>query len=278
MKIDDIKFEKTDLRYGVVNVSPVLAEYLLSTSPGNRSIKPKRVQMYANDIKKGNWKLNGEPIIIDSQGRLRDGHHRLEAVILANAVVQMFFIIGVQDEDATIADLGVNRSYSDILKLMGMSSSSSAKNIVSMVRTHFREQFSKDNISVSDVYDFIQRNENLIQKTYYLQASNGSKYVGKASILYGIFCALACGVPERTISNMLFTVCSGLYDSTDEVSAIKLRDYINTHVINTVADRQQLIYVTEKAISDYASKTQRLKPYGVECKPIYSNQEIIKLL
>lgn len=278
MARQEIKFEETNLRFGVVNVSPALAEQLLATSAGNRSIKHKRVQMYANDMKNGKWRLNGEPIVLDEKEKLRNGHHRLQAVVNANVVVKMVFVIGVDDESATVADLGANRSYTDILKLGGVSTNACAKNIVAMIRTHYREQFSRDNVSVSEVKEFIDRNEALIGKTYYLQASNGSRYVGKAPILYGIFCALACGVPERILSNMLFTVCNGLYDTPDEVSAIKLRDYINTHKVNTVEDRTQLLYATEKAISDYVAKQPRLKAYGADCKPVYSNQEIIKLL
>lgn len=103
----------------VMLVTPEIAAYLLGRNPQNRSIKPTRVRLYAGMMQRGEWKLNGQPIIIADTGELNDGQNRLQAVIESGIAVHMLLIFGVTRDSRTSLDMGLNRSIGDILTMVG---------------------------------------------------------------------------------------------------------------------------------------------------------------
>ena len=74
---------KTDVFSVTTLVTPKMAEALLSRNGGNRPViwtgPVRSVSAYAAAMSRGEWVLNGEPIIISSTGELNDGQHRLHA-------------------------------------------------------------------------------------------------------------------------------------------------------------------------------------------------------
>jgi len=101
----------------VIRVSPLLAKQWLSKNlENNRNLSIRYSQNLANLMKKGEWKL-GEPIKFDKHGKLIDGQHRLQAVIIANLSVEFLVIYGYDTESAQVLDRGKTRSLSDIAHL-----------------------------------------------------------------------------------------------------------------------------------------------------------------
>lgn len=77
----------------VMLVTPELAKrWLEKNHPNNRPVAFKRVEAFANDMRANAWKLTHQPICFDGEGRLIDGQHRLEAVVMSGATVQMFVV------------------------------------------------------------------------------------------------------------------------------------------------------------------------------------------
>jgi hypothetical protein len=97
----------------VESVSPEMAATLLGTMRGNRTLRKNIVQRYAREMIAGKWLLNGESIKVDSAGRLVDGQHRLNAVIMAKRAVVMCVVRGVESEAVITLDTGVGRSFGD---------------------------------------------------------------------------------------------------------------------------------------------------------------------
>lgn len=104
-------------------VGPVLATLLLERNTGNRPVvlagSTRCVQAYAEAMKRGEWRLNGEPVIISSTGELNDGQHRLNAIIQAGAHVQMLLTFGVERDSRHTVDQGVARTPGHILSMFG---------------------------------------------------------------------------------------------------------------------------------------------------------------
>lgn len=69
-------------------------------------------------MKAGKWQLNGETIVFDETGKLKDGQHRLAAIVSAKKAVRMTIITGVAD-DVTIYDSGMTRSVRQIANAEG---------------------------------------------------------------------------------------------------------------------------------------------------------------
>lgn len=109
---------------GIVKVSPDMARTLLKTNTDNRTVRKNRVNNYATQMKRGQWKLTGDPIRISRTGRLLDGQHRLLAIIEANTEVETFVIEGLEDDTFTVIDSGLGRTPADALTFAGIGSAS----------------------------------------------------------------------------------------------------------------------------------------------------------
>ena len=103
----------------IVLLNPELAKRLLKKNVGNRDLKNRCYNSYINQMKNGSWKENGEPIIIDKNGIIKDGQHRLMAVIEANYSYHCPIISDVEPNVMDTIDTGTNRSLSDVLKFNG---------------------------------------------------------------------------------------------------------------------------------------------------------------
>lgn len=123
---------KTEL----VTVTPSIAKaWIDSTSSRNRSLSSARVRSYAELMKSGRWMMNGESIIIDDNGNLIDGQHRLHAVIRSGKSVQMVVVRGVDPSSFKTIDVGKKRSPGDILHVAGIPMPRCAAAITSVVYT-----------------------------------------------------------------------------------------------------------------------------------------------
>jgi hypothetical protein len=74
---------------GVEVIGPEQALLLLESADPTRKTDLKEVGELAADMMAGNWKQNGESILIDKNGRLVSGSQRMQAVIAANMLVPM---------------------------------------------------------------------------------------------------------------------------------------------------------------------------------------------
>lgn len=106
------------MRAEIKLMTPELAEELLKKNKGNRKIKTVK-DFYSKQMKNGEWKENGEPIIIDKNGIIKDGQHRLIAVISSKHKYEVPIIYDVNPDVMDTIDTGTNRSLSDILQLNG---------------------------------------------------------------------------------------------------------------------------------------------------------------
>jgi len=103
----------------IVDITPEFAEELLEQNTHNRSLKPQVIARYVDDLKNGEWCFNGDAIRISIDGQLLDGQHRLLAIAESQVTVPMILVDGIRDRAQMTIDSGVNRSYSDHLKLSG---------------------------------------------------------------------------------------------------------------------------------------------------------------
>ena len=111
----------TDARTRVMTevevVTPAMARNWLETMGPNRRLNEANVARLTGDMQSGNWYDNGDPIRFDRKGRLRDGQHRLEAVVRADRP-QSFHVIRDLDEKALqIVDTGKQRTFADVLAM-----------------------------------------------------------------------------------------------------------------------------------------------------------------
>lgn len=97
-------------------VTPAMARTMLQ-SDGNRPFRRALAGRYAESMKRGAWRLNGESIKIGQSGRLLDGQHRLHAVLIYGQPVEMLVTRGIDNEEEAFLtmDSGAKRTIADRL-------------------------------------------------------------------------------------------------------------------------------------------------------------------
>ena len=101
-------------------ITPLRAKELLSNNRINRALKKRQIENLARTIKAGNWDAyNGETIIVDTEGCLLDGQHRLQAVVLAGLPIDTFVTYGVDPHKRGSIDTGFRRSLGDFFDMHG---------------------------------------------------------------------------------------------------------------------------------------------------------------
>lgn len=107
----------------IIDITPELAlEWL--TDPkykaANRTIRKTKVAQYVKAMRDGKWKITGEAIKFDKNGKLIDGQHRLNAVIDADVTVQSLVVSGLEPETQDFMDTGAARDAKDVLGIHGV--------------------------------------------------------------------------------------------------------------------------------------------------------------
>lgn len=98
------------------SVTPERAQELLAKNvANNRAIVASRVEMYAEMMRDGTFLPTPEGIMVDVEGRLIDGQHRLSAVILSGRTVKMHVWRNVPTTYMRAINTGAPRTLADVL-------------------------------------------------------------------------------------------------------------------------------------------------------------------
>ncbi len=101
----------------VISITPALAYIMLQTSDGNRKIRVSGVRALAGAMKRGEWQITNQGIGFDKAGHLKDGHHRLNAIILSGETVPMLVCRGMDIDSYEVIDSGIGRTTADRMDL-----------------------------------------------------------------------------------------------------------------------------------------------------------------
>ena len=117
----------------ICTISPSLAKQMLETNKNNRKVSKGRVKMYAEDMRNGKWKLNGQAISFYADKTLADGQHRLLAIIESNTPIRSLVITGLERDVMPTIDSGKERSLYNDLQFEGIKN---AETIASIIRKY----------------------------------------------------------------------------------------------------------------------------------------------
>jgi len=248
----------------IVYLTPELAKELLKKNVGNRNLKPKSQSSYVSQMLSGNWKENGEPIIIDKDGNIRDGQHRLKSVILANFSYNCPIITGVSPDVMDTIDTGLNRTHGDVLEFNGFKNSGRvASSILGLMRCDeaikkgsFKGCHKRTNASV---LDFAELNTDKIYRLI-----NKSQTIHRSQKDTAI-------LSNGSISNLLYTV-GGLDFNKEHVS------FIEGVVKGSLGSGSSTFYAYKKLLNAKLNKVTLDKNYVfnliVRCWNIYSKDDM----
>lgn len=103
-----------------IDITPAQAETILDAmNPDNRKRSKGHVTKLANAMLNNEWTSTGETIKFDRLGNLKDGQHRLSAVVQSGLTIRFEVRFGLSPDVFRFLDQGRTRKPSDILGIEG---------------------------------------------------------------------------------------------------------------------------------------------------------------
>lgn len=153
---------QTEPTVDVVMVTPKTAKQWLKNNTRNRRLNNTTVDRFANEMKAGAWRLNGETVKFDNFGTLLDGQHRLHAVIKYGHPIRFHVVYNLPAEDDlfTTIDTGTPRSNASALGLAGVKNASTVASSIAFMKatTGGDNGYINAKVSNSEVLDRYRRN------------------------------------------------------------------------------------------------------------------------
>lgn len=207
----------------IIHLTPELAKELLKNNIGNRRLKNAK-DHYATQMKNGSWKENGEPIIVDVNGFVKDGQHRLHACIQANHSFNIPLITGVDPNVMDTIDTGTNRSLSDVLELNGFKYASQTSAIIKVIMKHDQRKVASNTsgddrkkVTNSQGLMYAQKNSDnlldLCRATGRVEELNNQKVLTKNEIAWFLYAISSFDIKNQHIE-FLKGLCSGKLGSS----------------------------------------------------------------
>lgn len=144
------------------------ADYL-QYNTNNRPIRQSHVDHLADEMLSGRWKFNGESIVFDNQGVLRNGQHRLTAILKARWREAFLVVRGIDPSAFSTMDCGRSRSGQDALSLLGHQNARVKANVIVWVEKYYNNRInttskwgSEKRTSPSKVVELASKYNNLV--------------------------------------------------------------------------------------------------------------------
>lgn len=99
----------------------------------NRTISLPHVMKLARDMTDGNWLWTGDPIQVDTDGFVRNGQHRLLAVVHSNTTQDFNVVRDLDPRAQMVIDVGRPRSVSNQLHMTGVSNAANVAAVINML-------------------------------------------------------------------------------------------------------------------------------------------------
>ena len=218
-------------------VTPEMAQMLLDRNWENRLIRKSVVNSYAQAMLRGEWSLNGEYIIISSNGVLNDGQHRLLAVIENGLPVVMGLQFGVERNSRTTLNTGFKRTLADHLTMHGQGSAHLLSATVRLAWNYDSGIYSLSQApSVDQAFNYIEENPG-VKEFLSIGASVGTQFSTSGSQF--AFAAFVCARENHGTSRELIDrVKDGLGLESANLPAARVRERLMQNLTNKLPLRR----------------------------------------
>lgn len=183
--------------YGKITVE--IAEELLSKNVQNRNMKSGYIERFKRILEEGLWMPNnGEAIKIDWDGILRDGQHRLQAIVETGIEVDGLILYDINPDSFTTIDTGIRRSIAEIFAIAGESNaavlSGGMKRLYHYLNGSITNIKTQRGVATADeLLDLLEDHPQMrVAATW--SSSTGFRKIGRPSInCFAIYCIMRQG-------------------------------------------------------------------------------------
>lgn len=151
----------------------VAANYLKNNLSNNRRLNSRAIDSYADQMSRGQWAINGDPIRFDVNEALIDGQHRLHAIIKSGTSQQILVLRGLSTETFITMDSGRKRTVADVLSINGYKNATKLAGSIQAVHNlrvgknpHLLMK-EGSHLNKQDCLDFVADNPALVNSCHY---------------------------------------------------------------------------------------------------------------
>lgn len=180
----------------VESIGPAKATELLNHfNNNNRKLSTAYANKLAKAMKSGHWEENGSSIILDKDGNLVDGQHRLKAIVISGTTINTLVVRGVPSSAFNTIDYNRVRSTGDVLGIRGIQKPATVGGIVRIVAMIRRDGNYSGRGGVAPArYEILDMLEIMDRERLYastLQALRIKQAVGGSASVFGAILYLA---------------------------------------------------------------------------------------
>lgn len=252
------------MEFKLESITPAKAvEYLKHNTNNYRKLSRAKYKQYAEDMRNGKWQANGEPIIFGEDGILKDGQHRLAAIIDSKKTVQMAVVRGV-DKNVDIFDVGMTRTALQIAKTREVDANSAIMAAANIILGKFKKATTK-----SQVAEYVCEHIDELNRAFRCTTYGSKPFSKKASCIAASYILLRnkklpCYEIElffRLFSNYGYISAEG-YDPSPAIIARQQFEERSCSS-GSVVRKEQLEIIT-RALLDFHEGKSVATPYKVQ--------------
>ena len=207
-------------------ITPIIANRFLATNTNNRNISRKTVEAYAQDLLAGNWDESvGSAISIDENGILRDGQHRLTAIVETGVSVWMWVCRGVSSNG--IYDNNRKRSSEDQVNILKpeLEKVYKQQKYITVAKLIING-FSRRPVTPKEIVDFTEKHKDELDGFFTRFPQHGTPKISITAVRLALYMAYANGVSMNKILDFYKVLCSGMSTKQEEFPIIAYRNYL----------------------------------------------------
>jgi hypothetical protein len=245
-----------------VYITPEMANNILQKNGNNRRISKGLVEAYASDIEHDNWDESvGTAISIDENGVLRDGQHRLSAVILANKGIHTWICWNVSSTG--IYDNNRKRSNSDQISILRNDLEKVYRStryiaIAGAIISHNNGYFGRK-VTAKEIIDFTDAHKEILDGFFLKISQDTVSKISVTTVYLSLFMAYVGGVDMSDISAFYEVLCYGMSTRPEEFPIIAYRNYLkdNSRIPVTLSEISRCQYALKKYLVGSCAKNTR---------------------
>lgn len=221
---DKVKASRKGAFSEIINITPEIAQRILSRNPNNRKIVVRAGSGLAGkmrDILGGRWRLNGQTIILSLNGDLNDGQHRLWAVVLTGTPIRATVFFGAERDSRLTVDTNDPRTGASRLTFLNIPNAALADAAVRLVFKidHGREATDAERV---DVYTA----DDAGYQTAIRAVGGQKKGTPRSALVAAAYILIRAGAPLGLVEGF-FAEVRGVAESVKQASAgVALREAI----------------------------------------------------
>lgn len=237
-------------------ITPEDAQRLLESNTENRKISNGTVEAYADDMLSGNWDESvGDAISIDEEGTLRNGQHRLTAIVQSGVSIYMWVCRNVSKNG--IYDNNRKRSNSDQITILRSDFENVYKSsrYISVARSLINNAknpgFNRRTVTPKEIIDFTEKHKEDLDGFFLNMPQSTVPKISLAVVYLALFMAYMSGVDINDIIDFYDILCTGMSVKQEEFPIIAYRNYLKdtTSVSTTHIEIGRCQYALKKYLT-----------------------------